>query len=109
MITSYRKFQKEGISVKTARGIIRDHLEKSGCSSRKEKRNPKDDFRILRSFVDRIIDSLGIILNWTPQHILELFLNRKGEDKTKIINQLDKIIAKLQNLRETIYNKGSTH
>jgi len=97
------------MSANFARQFVRERIKKHGLSSitRKREHSPKDDYRKLRSFVYRTIDSLNIILGLCSEKIIGLFYNREGKDKEMILEYLDKIILKLKKLRDTIYNEGS--
>ncbi|MDD5071189.1 MAG: ParB/RepB/Spo0J family partition protein [Patescibacteria group bacterium] len=97
------------MSANFARQFVRREMEEKGLSSvtRKREHSPKDDYRILRNFVNHALDGLNIILGWGPLQIIGLFYNRESKDKKRILEYLDKTIAKLQKLRDTIHNEGS--
>ena len=102
-----KKITGSGMSAKAARQLVRQKIEEEGGRTRKEKRNPKDDYRILRTFVYNVLDHLNIILNWGSLKIIGLFYNREGKDRKMILEYLDKIIPRLQKLRKIIHNQGS--
>ncbi|MDD5032378.1 MAG: ParB N-terminal domain-containing protein [Patescibacteria group bacterium] len=104
-----KKIGDEGMSANFARQFVRGQIEKKRLSSitKKREHSPKDDYRILRNSVNSALDGLNIILGWGPEKIIGLFYNRKGEDKEIILERLDRTIAKLMKLRETVHNNGS--
>ncbi|MDD5291005.1 MAG: ParB/RepB/Spo0J family partition protein [Patescibacteria group bacterium] len=101
-----KRIQNEGMSVDRAKQFIRNQ---AGPEVRKpgRKRQLSDDYVVFKNSLGITEDRAKLILEMGPLKIIMLFYSRDKKDKAKVLECLDRIMAKFKKLRETVYNEGS--
>ncbi|MGE5297943.1 MAG: ParB/RepB/Spo0J family partition protein [Acidobacteriaceae bacterium] len=94
-----RHIVKNGYGIHQARNYIEHHVDNDDL---KRKRKPSDDFKLLDSFLQRLVVSSQMITDM-PHHSLEdLFKNRNRDDLDKTIKVIDQGLEALYIIREEI-------
>ncbi|MFA4833335.1 MAG: ParB/RepB/Spo0J family partition protein [Patescibacteria group bacterium] len=101
------KIQNEGMSVARAKLFIKNHAGPEAGKPGSRKRQLSDDYPIFCNSLKIMEDRVDLALEMDAPKIIMLFYSRDGKDKARALERLDRIMKKLQKLRETVHNEGS--
>lgn len=85
-----------------ALSLVRTSVTNDDRISKKGKRNPSDDFAILKSFLDALGAKAQAIMALGNERVNAMFINRGANDKELIRKVLQKRIAQLKELDEVL-------
>jgi len=93
---------EKDLSVRQARSLARGLAIKAGVTAGAPNRSPKQDYRVLCTFMDNTTERLEDLLNMPHRTINELFAHRNMEDRVKRFEDARRLVKLATKFRDEI-------